>query len=101
MGKKWNELKKRIWAKSASGNPKCAFCPNPAADLHHAIISRMKKKPELDVKFNALPVCKHCHEFADGYFTRKRAWEILCEKYGEDKVREWYEGLDLVVKENF
>ena len=101
MTKKWNDLKRDLWHESVSGNPACGFCGQNAEDLHHALIGRMKGRPELDVRENALPVCKNCHRYADGYLMRNRAYNILCDELGQDRVDKWLDSLDFVTGEKF
>jgi len=94
----WPELKKRLLVERG---PKCEVCGKPATDLHHALIGRMKSKPELNVEENAELLCKECHKFPGGYVEHCKFWKRQVERYGEDHMDKWLDGLDLKVKENY
>ena len=99
----WLEIKKELFENS----PMCKVCRiRLATDLHHAIISKAKVRRRkfhkyLDHKYNALELCKTCHKVADGYDTRKMAWDINCKRYTYKNMVNWYASLPLRIKEKF
>ena len=92
----WTELKRRLIQERGKA---CERCPEDATDLHHGLIGRMKKKPELNVEENAELLCKECHKNVGGYNERCEFWEKQCERYGYDHIKAWYDGLNLKFKE--
>jgi len=99
LTKKWNELKRRLIKERGALCERCRL--RPAADLHHALIGRMKGHPELDVKENGELLCKECHANAGGYEQKKRFWAKQCARYGEEHMEKWLDSLDLKVKPRF
>jgi len=81
---------------------KCEWCIiRPATDLHHALIGRMKGKPELDVEENLMVACHRCHvgkELLDTQEVRLWFWNKQCERYGRDRMVEWVKNLPLKIK---
>ncbi len=74
--------------------------------MHHCIVSKGQVRKRkfhkfLDHECNALEVCEKCHKTADGYQVRLKAWQIKCAEYGEEAMREWYDGLPFIVKERY
>ena len=96
MKETWTQLKKRLVDERG---PECERCGEEATDLHHALIGRMKGKPELNVEENAQLLCKKCHSNVGGYAERCEFWKVQCERYGVEHIKAWYDGLDLKVKE--
>ena len=96
MKETWTQLKKRLIDERGS---ECERCGNDATDLHHGLIGRMKKKPELNVEENAELLCKECHKNVGGYPERCEFWKIQCDRYGRSVIKAWYDGLDLKIKE--
>jgi len=95
----WTQLKKRLIQERG---PLCSRCQDRnATDLHHALIPRMKSKPELNVEYNAELLCKECHAHPGGYAERLVFWHKMCSWYGDDVMKAWYDGLGLKVKEIF
>ena len=95
----WSQLKKRLIKERG---PKCERCRDKdATDLHHSLIGRMKKKPELNVEENGELLCKECHKFPGSYDERVIFWNEQCRRYGYEHMRAWYDGLNLKVKEVF
>ena len=99
MKESWTELKKRLIQERGSLCEQCRI--KGATDLHHALIGRMKSKPELNVEENAELLCKECHKNVGGYDERLIFWKRQCVRYGESRIKAWYDGLDLKVKERF
>ena len=95
----WTQLKARLIDERGSLCERCRI--NNATDLHHSLIGRMKRKPELNVEYNAELLCKECHANKGNYLQRYRFWQKQCQRYGEEVMREWYDGLSLLIKERF
>lgn len=101
----WTDLKRRLLLERSG---LCEWCLHnkirkPAHQLHHALIGRMKGKPELDVEENAMLVCSECH-YTGRVEAREVAewfWERQCVRYGEEHMREWLDGLPLKVKPRY
>ena len=102
MTAKWNSLKRDLF----SSHPLCKFCKiRPAVHLHHAVVNKGKVRNKclhkcLDVKENALEVCEKCHKFADSYAKRREAYYLNAQRYGAKRMRAWYDGLPLKIKEH-
>jgi len=100
---KWVELKKDLFLDM----PLCKLCKvRPATELAHAIIhkryTRNKKTHKfLDVKENALEICTACQKKSETYEGRLQAFKINSERYGKANMEAWYDGLPLLIKENF
>ena len=95
----WTQLKARLIDERGSLCERCRI--NNATDLHHSLIGRMKRKPELNVEYNAELLCKECHANKGNYIQRYRFWQKQCRRYGEEVMREWYDNLPLIIKERF
>ena len=95
----WSQLKARLIQERGSLCDRCRI--KDAADLHHALIGRMKSKPELNVEENAELLCKNCHANACGYDERLEFWARQCARYGKQHMMDWYFGLDLKIKERY
>ena len=98
MRETWVQLKERLIRERGS---RCERCRKEGADLHHALIGRMKSKPELNVEENAELLCKECHKNVGGYNERVVFWKRQCKRYGAQRMRDWHDGLSLVIKERF
>ena len=98
---KWNDIKRELFA----SYPMCRLCMiRPAVHLHHAVINKGKVRNKklhkyLDHKYNALEVCEKCHLGADSYQYRQRAYQINCDRYGKEEMKEWYDNLPFKIKE--
>ena len=105
----WSDLKRQMWDESPSGNPKCWVCEaNQADDAGHGIINKgllndKSKHKLLNHEINMVPQCIPCNRYgnADTFHHRQRMYNKKCDIYGQDRVDEWLEGLDLKVKERF
>ena len=95
----WTQLKARLIQERGSICERCRIVD--ATDLHHSLIGRMKRKPELNVEYNAELLCKECHANAGSYIQRDRFWHRQCKRYGADEMRAWFDGLNLIIKERF
>ena len=99
----WNELKKDLF----ENRPVCKLCKvKPAVHLHHCIVSKgqarnRKFHKHLNVIENALEVCSDCHVGADAYNVRLMAWQIQCQRYGRERINDWYDNLPFKVKEAY
>ena len=58
-----------------------------------------KKMPEVDVAENLMLVCKACHPMMKGYDKRCWYWDVQVRRYGEERMRAWYDGVPLMHKE--
>ena len=80
----------------------CEYCHiRPATDLHHALISRMKRYPELDCEENYMVACAFCHtgkELLDTQQVREWFWGVQVNRYGHAHMLEWIKNLPLKVK---
>ena len=95
----WTQLKARLIDERGSICERCRI--KDATDLHHSLIGRMKKKPELNVEYNAELLCKKCHAITGGYNERLVFWHKQCNRYGTEVMREWHKNLSLLFKETF
>jgi hypothetical protein len=82
--------------------PFCEICDiAPAVELHHCLWHRMRGRDELDSIFNLQFLCRECHIYANGFENRRRFWREQCKRYTREVMVNWYESLDLKIKENF
>ena len=95
----WTQLKARLIKERGHICERCRT--QDATDLHHSLIGRMKRKPELNVQYNAELLCKECHANAGSYNERLAFWRRQCVRYGEDVMVDWYDNLSLLIKEQF
>lgn len=82
----------------------CRWCNiRPAVELHHCLIHRMKKYPQLDCVENYMPVCRECHAAGkvNGWEARVRWWNTQCVTLGKYHMMAWLESLPLKVKPKF
>ena len=112
-------MRKESWiviAKDLIGKQRldCAYCPanrpeekpNVATQGAHALVYRRvynnrKSHKKIDVRENFLPCCDDCQKFSETRKGREHAWGVLVSWYGEDRIKSWYNGLKLKVKEVF
>jgi hypothetical protein len=82
-----------------------AYCENchmrKWSELHHMLVHRSKRKPELDCKENLMAVCRECHPYLNGYFSRQAFWDSQCKRYGREHMQAWLDALPLKVKPRF
>ena len=77
-------------------------CDNPAEEAHHVFYGRKKGHPELDTDENFQLVCQDCHKYsgkAKAFVNKVLFWQVQCERYGEDRMLTWHNGVNLKVKE--
>lgn len=85
--------------------PKCESCGKDYQsgtffDLHEGIVTRgdvqgwsKRRRGLIFCEVNCFLLCRACHTNWGEVFPREKAWELSCERYGEEVMREWYEGL--------
>jgi len=63
----------------------------------------MKGHKELDDKRNIMLVCSACHHsgIVNGFEARRWFWQRQCERYGQQAMQEFWEGVCLKAKERF
>ena len=79
----------------------CEICRiRPATDLHHCLLRRDKRKPELNHEINLECVCRECHllGYGDTLEHRRTFYVRQVERYGYDVVHAWLDGLPLKIK---
>lgn len=79
----------------------CEICRSRrASDLHHCLIRRDKRKPELNHEINYECLCYICHmEGAGDTLEHRRLFYVRqVERYGYLAVMDWLENLPLKVK---
>ena len=101
MSQKWNSISKRL---VVDERKMCGYCKvNTSDELAHALIHRRnvpkKKQKPIHAEENACPCCKECQPLSETREGRLIAWEYLCNKFGYSHMREWYDNLPLLVKE--
>ena len=77
-------------------------CANPAEEAHHIFYGRRKGHPELDTDENFQLVCQDCHKYsgrAKSFENKVWFWQVQCERYGEERMKAWHDGVTLKVKE--
>ena len=81
----------------------CEICQErPATELHHCLFHRMKGHKELDVAENHQLTCLICHgSVANSHDNERQFWAKQCERYGEKHMLDWWESVDLRIKEKF
>ena len=77
---------------------KCECCgENAILDLHEGIVTRADAgrdwKDLIFCSINCFLLCRDCHTNWGKMFPREKAWEVSCERYGEEVVKEWYKTL--------
>lgn len=97
LSEKRKKLKSYLLAKRGW---RCEVCGTRGGitDLHEGIVSRedvrgWKREDRLLIHcaINCFIVCRYCHR--EHRLSREDAWRLACERYGDEAVREWYEGL--------
>ena len=70
-------------------------CGQRGHDLHHALISRLRRFPELDTVENLVLVnhAEHISRKFDNVEWRKKFWQLQCKRYGLEHMEEWIENL--------
>jgi hypothetical protein len=79
----------------------CEICRvRHATDLHHCLIRRDKRKPELNAEENYQCLCHYCHMsgYGDTRENRQVFWMRQVERYGYDHMTAYLEDLPLKVK---
>ena len=76
-------------------------CWNVPTELHHCIVHRRKGHPDYDAEENLELLCRECHSdgYVNSYEHRVGFWER--QKKRGYKMQEWYDSLNLKVKERF
>lgn len=110
MSTEWNAIVKDLVVDQRMD---CAYCPanrpgeiiNSSTQGCHALVykrvyNRRSSWKIINVRENFLPGCDDCAKFSETRKGREYAWKVLTEWYG-DRVRIWYDGLNLKVKENY
>ncbi len=99
----WIEIKKSLF----EDYPLCQYCgKSDAHQLAHAVVHKRYKPGSknykiVNVRYNGLPCCIPCQPFSETYEGRRLAWKKLCEREGEEVMRNWYDDLPLKIKEIF
>ena len=107
----WNDIVKDLVVDQALD---CHYCPanrpgkqpNQSTQGAHALVykrvyNNRKKHKLINVRVNFMPCCDDCQKFSETYKGRCWAWVVLCSWYGRDRVKGWYDGLNLKTPENF
>lgn len=100
----WIDIKKIYWD---NGYPLCWFCRvATATQLHHGIINKAKVRNRklhkyLDVVENAIPVCDTCHQTADSYEMRTKAYNLKIYEFNKERIDSWLNNLPFTIKEIF
>jgi hypothetical protein len=79
-------------------------CLGRASQRHHGLIGRDRRHPFLNVYINYQATCENCHTGtgeADSTENRASFYRMQCEKFGQDVVDGWIDGLPLKVKPTF
>ena len=102
MTKNVRDIKNRIIAERGE---MCDLClVRRGQDLHHALIHRDKRFPELDAEENFCLLCHECHMgngYVNSYEFKCAFWSIQCQRYTEIRMRKWLMNLPLKVKPIF
>ena len=74
-----------------------------ASEVHHALIRRDVRFPELNTEENYAILCSTCHQtgYVDTEEWRHWFWGKQCRRYGEAHMRAWLDALPLVEKPRF
>jgi hypothetical protein len=92
-GERLSLFKRRGWV--------CEICHNrPATDMHHCLLRRDKRKPELNHELNYECLCHYCHMmgYGDTLDHRRSFYIRQVERYGYDVVMGWLDSLPLKLK---
>jgi hypothetical protein len=98
-GFNWEDVRESIRKDRGIYCERCGMAP--WTELHHCLFHRMKNHKELDSIFNLMGVCSDCHPYCNSFETRRKFWRSQCNLYGHETMVEWYDGLNLLVKESF
>jgi hypothetical protein len=90
----WRNIVK--WQKKGA----CEGCGQPAHHLHECIVTRRdaqglpdERRLRIFSNCNMVLLCLGCHRKAHGDRTSKeRWWAVMCQRHGEQAMREWYAG---------
>jgi len=99
----WIELGKELIKKY----PICQYCgKGNSTQLAHALfhkryLNRASACKKINVRYNALPCGDCCQKFSETAQGRQHAWKKLCEREGYAVMREWYDNVDMKIKESF
>ena len=77
-------------------------CENPAEEAHHCFLGKRKGMKELDADENLELVCISCHKHtgkAKSFENKMHFWQIQCERYGWEHMRDWYASLPIKAKD--
>jgi len=100
----WNDIVKDLVVEQALD---CHYCfdKKSTQGAHGIVYKRVyntrKKHKYINVRENFMPCCDDCAKFSETYEGRKHAWGILSDWYGKERIKAWYCGLNLRVKETF
>lgn len=80
----------------------CSECNEPASDVHHAIVPRIKGCPEVNDAWENLAYVNHfehvsLHKFS-GIEWARFFWEKNCARYGKPRMMAWLRSLPLKIK---
>ena len=70
----------------------CEIChARPITDIHHALIGRDKRFPELNCEENFAGLCHEDHMAGKGdtHEFRVKFWKDQCRRYGKEHMQEW------------
>lgn len=85
--------------------PYCEYCQvRQGTQLHHCLIRRDKRFPELDCEQNLMLCCAYCHtekRLLDSWEVSLAFWDIQCARYGKQEMLNWLKELPLRSKPNF
>ena len=85
--------------------PMCELCHvRPFSDMHHALIHRDKRFPELDTEENFCLLCQTCHlhnGYVNSYEFKCAFWKIQCQRYSVQRMELWLKSLPLKSKPIF
>ena len=111
MTETWNNIGEDLIGYQAMD---CQYCPanrpdkkpNRATEGAHALVykryyNRKGAHRNINVRENYMPCCSDCQKFSETYEGRQYAWGVLCAWYGKDRIKAFYDGLNLKVKEVF
>ena len=101
MNAKQRELKERLLVQRGGV---CEHCyARQATDLHHCLIRRDKRFPQLNTEENYMIVCHECHMsgIVDAKVVRDKFWKTQCRRYGAEHMQDWLDNLPMKVKPIF
>jgi len=104
MAETWNDIVKDLVVDQGLD---CQYCferkstQGAHALVHKRVYNNTKKHKNINVRENFMPCCDQCAKFSETYAGRCHAWWVLCSWYGRSRIKAWYDGLNLKVKEMF